>query len=34
MEFAFDARTEDLRESLFDFTGSHVYPTGRLTDRQ
>jgi acyl-CoA dehydrogenase len=26
MEFAFDARTEDLRESLLDFMGSHVYP--------
>jgi hypothetical protein len=26
MEFAFDARTEDLRESLFDFMSSHVYP--------
>ena len=26
MEFAFDARTEDLRESLFDFIGSHVLP--------
>ena len=25
MEFAFDARTEDLHESLFDFMGSHVY---------
>ena len=26
MEFAFDARTEDLRESLVDFIGSHVLP--------
>ena len=41
MEFAFDARTEDLRESLFGFIGSHVYPAepvfhaqlGRLEDK-
>ena len=34
MEFPFDARTEDLPESLFDFMGSHVYPAERLTYRR
>ena len=34
MEFASDARTEDLRESLSDFTGSHVYPAESLIDRR
>lgn len=41
MEFAFDAGTEDLREPLFDFIGSHVCPAepvfhaqlGRLEDK-
>ena len=33
MEFAFDARTEDLHESLFDFMGSHVYRPSRSFTR-
>jgi acyl-CoA dehydrogenase len=41
MEFAFDAGTEDFRESLLGFIGSHVYPAepvfhaqlGRLEDK-
>lgn len=26
MDFAFDARTEELRQQLLDFMDSHVYP--------
>ena len=26
MDFAFDARTEELREQLLDFMDEHVYP--------
>ena len=35
MEFALDARTEDLRESLFDFIGSHIFtwPSPSFTRR-
>jgi acyl-CoA dehydrogenase len=34
MDFAFDARTEELRESLLDFMDRHVYPAEPVFDEQ
>ncbi|HET6502249.1 MAG TPA: acyl-CoA dehydrogenase family protein, partial [Amycolatopsis sp.] len=39
MDFAFDARTEELRQQLLDFMDSHVYPAepvfaGQLAERE
>ncbi|HEX8780921.1 MAG TPA: acyl-CoA dehydrogenase family protein [Nocardioides sp.] len=34
MEFAYDARTEELREQLLDFMDSHVHPAEKVFEQQ
>ncbi len=34
MDFAFDARTEELRAELLDFMDEHVYPAEPVFDEQ
>ena len=34
MEFAYDARTEELRQTLLEFMDSHVYPAEEVYEEQ